>query len=112
LWKFRAIIYKNGVSTVKIQDKTVVKKQIAVIGAGTCNDNIPALAKRVGEEIAKREAFLLCGGLGGLWKRQHAKPEKKEELPLGFYQELYAKKQIPGSILLCLLEWGMPEMPL
>jgi uncharacterized protein (TIGR00725 family) len=42
------------------------KKQIGVIGAGTCTDNIKCLAETVGKEIAKRGAVLLCGGLGGV----------------------------------------------
>ena len=39
---------------------------IGVIGAGQCEDNIYQLAVEVGEEIAKRDAILVCGGLGGV----------------------------------------------
>ena len=46
--------------------KTLVKKQIGVIGAGACGSEIRALAEMVGREVAKREAILLCGGLGGV----------------------------------------------
>lgn len=46
--------------------KGLPKKQIGVIGAGTCGDYIRSLAEKVGREIAKREAVLLCGGLGGV----------------------------------------------
>jgi uncharacterized protein (TIGR00725 family) len=39
---------------------------IAVIGAGQCESSIYQLALEVGEEIAKRGAILVCGGLGGV----------------------------------------------
>jgi hypothetical protein len=39
---------------------------IAVIGAGQCESSIYQLAVEVGEEIAKRGAILVCGGLGGV----------------------------------------------
>lgn len=46
--------------------KKLVKKQVGVIGAGTCGCNTRALAETVGREIAKKGAVLLCGGLGGV----------------------------------------------
>ena len=39
---------------------------IAVIGAGQCESSIYQLALEVGQEIAKRGAILVCGGLGGV----------------------------------------------
>ncbi len=39
---------------------------IGVIGAGQCDSSIYQLATEVGEEIAKRGAVLVCGGLGGV----------------------------------------------
>jgi uncharacterized protein (TIGR00725 family) len=39
---------------------------IGVIGAGQCESSIYQLAVEVGEEIAKRGAILVCGGLGGV----------------------------------------------
>jgi uncharacterized protein (TIGR00725 family) len=39
---------------------------IGVIGAGQCDSNIYQLALKVGDEIAKRGAILVCGGLGGV----------------------------------------------
>ena len=39
---------------------------IGVIGAGQCENSIYELAFQVGEEIAKRGAILVCGGLGGV----------------------------------------------
>ena len=46
--------------------KPLVRKQIGVIGAGTCSSETRALAEAVGKEIAKKGAVLLCGGLGGV----------------------------------------------
>lgn len=46
--------------------KAEARKQIGVIGAGACCSEVRALAERVGREIAKRGAVLLCGGLGGV----------------------------------------------
>ena len=39
---------------------------IGVIGAGQCESTIYQLAVELGEEIAKRGAILVCGGLGGV----------------------------------------------
>ena len=39
---------------------------IGVIGAGQCDHGIHQLAVEVGQEIALREALLVCGGLGGV----------------------------------------------
>ena len=39
---------------------------IGVIGSGQCESNIYELAEEVGQEIAKKGAVLVCGGLGGV----------------------------------------------
>jgi uncharacterized protein (TIGR00725 family) len=39
---------------------------IGVIGAGQCDSTIYQLAQEVGEEIGRRGAVLVCGGLGGV----------------------------------------------
>ena len=39
---------------------------IGVIGANYCNKKVAQLAYAVGQEIAKAEAVLVCGGLGGV----------------------------------------------
>ena len=41
-------------------------KMIGVIGAGSCNDEIYEMARKVGDGIAKAGAILVCGGLGGV----------------------------------------------
>lgn len=39
---------------------------IAVSGAGSCSQSVGELAEEVGREIARRQAVLVCGGLGGV----------------------------------------------
>ena len=41
-------------------------KYVAVIGGGKAEEKILAMAYNVGQEIARRGAVLLCGGLGGV----------------------------------------------
>lgn len=41
-------------------------KMIGVVGAGSCNDEIYEMARKVGDGIAKAGAILVCGGLGGV----------------------------------------------
>lgn len=42
------------------------RRQIGVIGAGSCSEEIYELALRVGREIARLGHILVCGGLGGV----------------------------------------------
>ncbi len=42
------------------------KKFIAVIGGSQCSKEEAKLAEEVGRELAKRDAVLVCGGLGGV----------------------------------------------
>ena len=42
------------------------KIQIGVIGAGSCTEKQADAAFRIGREIARRDAVLVCGGLGGV----------------------------------------------
>jgi uncharacterized protein (TIGR00725 family) len=39
---------------------------IAVSGAAVCSESVRELAEEVGREIARRDAVLVCGGLGGV----------------------------------------------
>jgi uncharacterized protein (TIGR00725 family) len=41
-------------------------KVIGVIGASSCSRDIAEIAEKVGEEIARRGALLICGGRGGV----------------------------------------------
>lgn len=42
------------------------KKIIAVIGGAECSPQEAQLAEEVGREIARQDAILVCGGLGGI----------------------------------------------
>ena len=42
------------------------KRFVAVIGGGQCSAKEAELAEEVGRELAKRDAILMCGGLGGV----------------------------------------------
>jgi len=44
------------------------KKFVAVIGGSQCSKKEAQLAEEVGRELARREATLICGGLGGIMK--------------------------------------------
>lgn len=50
---------------------------IAVIGSAVCGDQVAALAREVGREIARSGAVLVCGGRGGVMEAacQGAKAE-------------------------------------
>jgi uncharacterized protein (TIGR00725 family) len=39
---------------------------VAVIGGGDADPEVAALAREVGRELAKRQAVVICGGLGGV----------------------------------------------
>ncbi len=41
---------------------------VAVIGGGKCTPKTASLAEEVGQELAKHDAALICGGLGGVMK--------------------------------------------
>lgn len=43
-----------------------IKLVIGVIGSGQCTPEEARLAEKVGRELAKRGAVLVCGGLGGV----------------------------------------------
>lgn len=53
------------------------QKAIAVIGAGNADEKILKIAEEVGRFIAKRNAILVCGGLGGVMEAA-AKGAKSE----------------------------------
>ncbi|OGW54493.1 MAG: TIGR00725 family protein, partial [Nitrospirae bacterium RBG_13_43_8] len=44
----------------------MTKKIIAVIGAGVADESLCKTAEEVGRLLAKRNAILICGGLGGV----------------------------------------------
>jgi uncharacterized protein (TIGR00725 family) len=48
------------------QEKREYGAYVAVIGPGDCGPELYGLAYAVGAELARRQAILLCGGLGGV----------------------------------------------
>ena len=55
---------KDGYGRLKRPISNGVK--IGVIGASRCNKKLARIAYKVGREIAKRRAILVCGGMGGV----------------------------------------------
>lgn len=43
-----------------------MRTYLAVIGGSVCDTRVAALAEQVGEEAARRNLVLVCGGLGGV----------------------------------------------
>ncbi|HII01645.1 TPA: TIGR00725 family protein [Methanosarcinaceae archaeon] len=59
------------------------QKQIGVIGAGACSEEVEAFAEAVGREIARKGAVLLCGGLGGVMEAASRGAKKEGGTTLG-----------------------------
>lgn len=59
------------------------QKQIGVIGAGACSEEVESLAEAVGREIARKGAVLLCGGLGGVMEAASRGAKKEGGTTLG-----------------------------
>jgi len=62
---------------------TRTQKQIGVIGAGACGEEVEAFAEAVGREIARKGAVLLCGGLGGVMEAASRGAKKEGGTTLG-----------------------------
>lgn len=71
------------------------KKQIGVIGAGSCGSEIRALAETVGREVAKRGGFLLCGGLGGVMEAAAYGAKQEGGITLGILPGTLRKEANP-----------------
>ncbi len=57
---------------------------IGVIGQGKdCSPEILSLAEQVGEEVAKRKAILICGGLKGVMESACHGAKKEQGLTIG-----------------------------
>jgi uncharacterized protein (TIGR00725 family) len=48
------------------RDEDIRMRRIGVIGSSACSEEVLAVAEQVGRAIAKRNAVLVCGGLGGV----------------------------------------------
>jgi len=78
---------------------------ISVIGGSDCSEDEKRLAEEVGQELARRGATLICGGLGGV--------QLLKEAPL-----LASCQGTVATMPILMLEsplspaWAMQEMPL
>ncbi|TFH04885.1 MAG: TIGR00725 family protein [Methanosarcina sp.] len=86
--------------------KPQVRKQIGVIGAGTCSSETRALAETVGKEIAKRGAVLLCGGLGGVMEAAACGAKLEGGITLGILPGVLREEANPWIDLAILSGMG------
>jgi uncharacterized protein (TIGR00725 family) len=63
--------------------KSVKRIFVGVIGAGDCSEDVYKLAEEVGERIAKAEAVLVCGGLGGVMEAASKGAKKEGGITIG-----------------------------
>jgi len=63
---------------------TLRRRRLAVIGAALATETELDLARRVGAEIARSDAILLCGGLGGVMEAAAHGASAAGGLTLGF----------------------------
>lgn len=59
------------------------KKIIGVIGSASCPPSVSEIAYIVGKEIARREAILLCGGMGGVMEAACRGAKESKGLTVG-----------------------------
>lgn len=60
------------------------RRRLGVIGAGEAGETHLRLARQVGAEIARREAILVCGGLGGVMHAAASGAVELGGMTLGF----------------------------
>lgn len=75
--------------------KPSIRKQIGIIGAGTCSSATRALAEAVGKEVAKKGAILLCGGLGGVMEAAACGAKLEGGTTIGILPGTYRKEANP-----------------
>ncbi|MDP8262012.1 MAG: TIGR00725 family protein [Candidatus Ancaeobacter aquaticus] len=59
------------------------KKRIGIIGANQCSHEIGKIAYEVGRHIAKKNAILVCGGLGGVMEEACKGAKKENGMTIG-----------------------------
>ncbi|MFW9909923.1 MAG: TIGR00725 family protein [Candidatus Thorarchaeota archaeon] len=64
------------------------RRMISVIGGSDSNENSLILAEKVGEEIARRGATVVCGGLGGVMEAVCRGAKKHGGLTIGLLPTL------------------------
>jgi uncharacterized protein (TIGR00725 family) len=65
------------------------KFQVGVIGAGTCTPKEAQAAYIVGQEIARRGAVLVCGGLGGVMEAACRGSKDAGGTTVGFHNSFF-----------------------
>jgi uncharacterized protein (TIGR00725 family) len=86
--------------------KASAKKQIGVIGAGSCGSEIGYLAEMVGREVAKRGGFLLCGGLGGVMESAAYGAKQEGGVTLGILPGILREEANPWIDIVVLSGMG------
>lgn len=81
--------------------------RIGVIGSGECDADIAAVARRVGELVARAGAVLVCGGLGGVMEAAAAGAEAAGGLTVGILPGVDPASANPGIAI--ALPTGMGE---
>jgi len=71
------------------------KKIIAVIGAGTADKATFKIAEEVGRLIAKRDAVLICGGLGGVMEAASKGAKSEGGVTIGILPQSHRDKANP-----------------
>jgi uncharacterized protein (TIGR00725 family) len=71
------------------------KKIIAVIGAGNADENTLKIAEDVGKLIAKRNAILICGGLGGVMEAAARGAKSENGITVGILPQSHREDANP-----------------
>ena len=71
------------------------KKIIAVIGAGNADGPILKIAEDVGRFIARRNAILVCGGLGGIMEATAKGARKEGGITVGILPQDHKREANP-----------------
>ncbi len=75
------------------------RRRVAVIGAALATPDELELARRVGAEIARRAAILLCGGLGGVMEAAAGAARAQGGLTIGLLPGYDAAAANPGIVI-------------
>ncbi|WP_333655656.1 TIGR00725 family protein [Dissulfurispira sp.] len=71
------------------------QKIIAVIGAGNSDENTLRIAEEVGKLIARRNAILICGGLGGVMEAAAKGAKSEGGITVGILPQSYKSDANP-----------------
>jgi uncharacterized protein (TIGR00725 family) len=71
------------------------QKIISVIGAGNADENTLRIAEEVGKFIAKRNAILICGGLGGVMEAAARGAKSEDGITVGILPQSHREDANP-----------------